>query len=476
MAAAVTLARAGLDVTVLERSDHIGGGASTLELTEPGEWHDVCSAVHPLAMTSDFFRRFGLADRVEMLTPEISYGQPITPTRSAIAYRDLARTADELGVDGETWRRLFAPYAADAIPLTDFIGNPMLPVPRHPLMAAGYGLRVLRHGTPAWGSAFRQDAAPALLAGVFAHTIRTMPSIGTAAAGLALAALAHGPGWPVPRGGSAAITHALVDDLQQHGGRVLTGVEVDRFSDLPPALVTLLDVTPRALVGMDDEGALPAIFRRRMERFRYGNAAAKADFVLSEPVPWKDERLRRAVTVHVGGSRADIAGAERAVADGEHAKQPYVLTCQPTVLDSSRSVSGRTIFWAYTHVPAGSEVDPRETIIRRVEEFAPGFRDTIAASSSFSARRLAEVELNDVGGDIAAGDVSALQLITRPRLSVTPWDTPRRGTYLCSASTVPGPGVHGQCGWLAARRALARELGIVEPPDLSPAPVARTKG
>jgi phytoene dehydrogenase-like protein len=209
-----------------------------------------------------------------------------------------------------------------------------------------------------------------------------------------------------------------------------------------------------------------------MRRFRYGNAAAKADFLLSDPVPWQDERLRRAVTVHVGGTREETVQAERAVAAGKHPDSPYVLASQPTVLDPTRAPEGQHILWAYTHVPAGSSTDPTESIVSRVEQFAPGFRDTIVASSARSARQLAHAELNDIGGDIAAGNVSAWQLIARPRLSPTPWDTPRPGTYLCSASTVPGPGVHGQCGWLAARRALRRELGITDVPDLSPGPNA----
>jgi phytoene dehydrogenase-like protein len=466
LAAAVTLARAGLQVTVLERSDYVGGGASTRELTEPGAWHDVCSAVHPMAAVSDFFRRFELTSRVRMLTPEISYAQAITPHHAAIAYRDLARTASGLGRDAEAWSKLFTPYLLEPKALADFIGNPMLPVPSRPLIAARYAPRVLQHGTPAWSSVFREPDAASLLTGVFAHTIQRLPSMGTAAAGLALAAFAHGEGWPIAQGGSGAITKAMVDDVEQHGGRIETGVHIRRFSDLPPCLVTLLDVTPRAFVDMDD-GSLPAAFRWRMRRFRYGNAAAKADFLLTEPVPWQDERLREAATVHVGGTREDTVRAEHDVARGTLSDSPYVLTNQPTLLDSTRAPEGKHILWAYTHVPAGSSADPTERIASRIEQFAPGFRDTIVASSARSARELAQVELNDIDGDIAAGNVSAWQLIARPRLSATPWDTPRPGTYLCSASTVPGPGVHGQCGWLAARRALRRELGITDAPDLS---------
>lgn len=470
LAAAVTLARAGLAVTVVEGSDHVGGGAATLELVQPGEWQDVCSAVHPMAAASEFFRRFRLTDRVELLTPDISYAHALVPGVSAYAYRDLERTAAGLGRDGPAWRRLFAGYARAPHRLAGLVGRPLLPVPADPALAAGYAVRVLRHGVGVLPSGLHGGPAKALLSGVFAHAIGPMPSLGTAAAGLALAALAHGPGWPIPRGGSGAIATALVEDLLRHGGSVQTGRAVTRLADLPPARITLLDVTPRALVDMDSRGQFPAGFRRAMERFRYGQAAAKADFVLTDPVPWADPGLREAVTVHLAGPASEVAAAENAVAVGRHAARPYVLACQPTVLDPGRSSSGRALLWAYTHVPAGSRLDPREAIIRRIEHFAPGFRDTIAASSASSAHALALTEPNAIGGDIASGAVTARQLVARPRLAATPWRTPRPGTYLCSASTVPGPGVHGQCGWLAALAALHRELGIREPPDLAPRP------
>ncbi|GAB3802593.1 NAD(P)/FAD-dependent oxidoreductase [Humibacter antri] len=464
LAAAVAFARAGLSVTVLEGSERVGGGSASAELTIPGVLHDVCSAVHPMAFASDFFRRFELERRIELLVPEISYGHPLDDGRAAIAYRDLERTAEGLAADGETWRRLFASFARDdGRALAEVMARPPARVPRHPLALSHLAWRSLRHGTRLWNSAFETEEAAALLTGVFAHTIQRMPSLGSAAPGLTLAAFAHCGGWPVPRGGSGAIAAALVEDLLAHGGRIETGVWVQSLDELPPARATVLDVTPRAFLRLaGDRVRTP----RQYRTFRYGNAAAKADFVLSDPVPWRNEELRRAVTVHVGGSRAELAEAEDAVAAGSHARRPYVLTAQPTLLDPERA-PGRHVLWAYTHVPAGSVQDPTESIVQRIEQFAPGFRDTIVASNGQSAEQLDARNPNDVAGDIASGAMSFGQLIARPTFGRYPWQTPVRGVYLCSASTWPGPGVHGLGGWNAALRALEREFGITTTPDLS---------
>jgi phytoene dehydrogenase-like protein len=471
LAGAVTLARAGLSVEVLERSDYLGGGASTRELTIPNVYNDVCSAVHPMALASEFFSRFDLASRVEMLTPEISYAQPLDRQPGAIAYRDIARTAQELGKDGDAWLRLLDPLTKPGSGLGNVIGRELLRVPEHPITTARLGMRALVHGTPLWNLPFNTTRAAALLTGVFAHTIQTLPSIGTAAAGLALAAFGHSVGWPIPRGGSGAISAALVADLQAHGGILRTGVDVKRLTDIPRARIILLDVTPRGFLRLAGD-LLPASFRRSMSRFRYGNGVAKVDFVLSEPVPWADPRLRSAVTVHVGGTRQDMARAEREVARGSHAEKPYVLTCQPTVLDETRAPAGMHVLWAYTHVPSGSTRHQLQTIIGQIERFAPGFRDTIVATASRTAHDMQQQNPNDVGGDIAAGDVSTFQLIARPRVARNEWSTPLRGVYLCSASTAPGPGVHGQCGWNAALRALRHEFGFTHSPSLALDPKA----
>jgi phytoene dehydrogenase-like protein len=465
---AVTLARAGLSVRVYEREAHIGGGAATAEFTLPGFHHDVCSAVHPMALASEFFRRFGLSDRIDLVVPEVSYGHPLPGGTAGLAYRSLARTVAELGRDGPAWRRLFAPLVEHAEQVADFTGNQLLRIPRHPATALRFGLRALEQGGPLWNARFSGTAAPALLTGVSAHTIRALPSLATAGAGLTLATYAHTGGWPIPVGGSGAIVTAMVDDLLAHGGEIVTSTEVRRLSELPPARVVLLDVTPRALLRMAAD-ELPAGYARRLGAFRYGNAVAKVDFALSDPVPWQAAGLRAAGTVHVGGTRAQIRRAENTVAGGRHAEDPYVLVSQPSGSDPSRAPAGKHVLWAYTHVPRGSALDQTEAITRQIERFAPGFRDTILASAGRSAVDVQAHNPNYVGGDISAGEISIRQLLARPVLSPDPWRTPLAGVYLCSSSTPPGPGVHGLAGWHAALSALRHDLGVSIAPDLSPA-------
>jgi phytoene dehydrogenase-like protein len=448
LAAAVTLARAGLSVRVYEKESYVGGGASTRELTLPGFHHDVCSAVHPMALASEFFQRFGLADRIGLDVPDISYGHPLPGGAAGIAWRDLDRTVEGLGPDGPAWRQVFAPLVDHADGLADFTGHQLLRVPRHPFTALRFGLRALEQGGPLWNVRFGHQAAPAMLTGVFAHAIRSLPSLATAGAGLTLATYAHAGGWPIPLGGSGAIIGAMVDDLVAHGGEIVTGTYIRSLSELPPARLVLLDITPRALLELAD-GDLPDGYAREMRRFRYGNAVAKADFALSGPVPWRNENLRRAGTVHVGGTRAQIARSENAVAAGRYPEEPYVLVSQPSEFDPSRAPAGKQVLWAYTHVPRNSGVDQQEQVTRQIERFAPGFRDTILASAGRTARDLQNHNPNYVGGDIAAGEMTLTQLIRRPVVSTDPWHTPLPGVYLCSSSTPPGPGVHGLCGWLA---------------------------
>ena len=457
LAAAVTLARAGLRVSVYERAATIGGGARTAELTLPGFLHDVCSAVHPMALASEFFQRFGLADRVDLLLPEVSYGHPLDGGRAGIAWRDLDRTVDGLGRDGRAWRSLMGPLASHADQVAQFLGGSLLRVPRHPITAARFGLRALEQGSPAWNLRFTGDEAPGMLSGVGAHSILPMPSLSTAGAALSLGAYAHGHGWPIPVGGSQAIVDAMAADLLAHGGSIHTGVEVDSLAGLPSHRAALFDTTPRALASIVD---LPASYRRRLERFRYGNAAAKVDFALSGPVPWSNADLHRAGTVHVGGTRTAIANSEREVADGRHPADPYVLVAQPSVLDAGRAPAGKHVLWAYTHVPAGSTVDPTEAVTAQLERFAPGFRDLILGSASTTAAQMEQYNPNYIGGDIAAGAATFAQLLARPVLAADPWRTPVRGVYLSSSSASPGPGVHGLVGWRAAISALRNEFGI----------------
>jgi phytoene dehydrogenase-like protein len=466
LAAAVTLARAGLSVTVYERATSIGGGARTAELTLPGFHHDVGSAVHPMALASPFFTEFALADRIELVVPALSYAQPLDGGRSGLAWRDLERTAADLGRDGRAWKRLFAPLVDHVDAIADIASATPLRVPGYPITLARLGLRVLEQGTAGWNARFQEEVAPALLTGVIAHSIQRLPSLAGAAAGLVLATHAHARGWPIPVGGSQAITDALASDLRAHGGTIVTDTLIESLADLPSSRVVLLDTSPRALLHLVGDAA-PSGYARTLRRFRYGNAIAKVDYALSGPVPWTDQRLAEAGTLHLGGSRQETAAGERAISGGRMPRSPYVLLSQPSRFDPSRSPEGKHVLWAYTHVPHGSTADRSEAITSQIERFAPGFRDLILAETSSSATDVAWSNPNYIGGDISAGNVGLAQLLRRPTI-VDPWRTPVAGVYLCSSATSPGPGVHGLAGWNAARSALRHEFGITEMPDLAP--------
>ena len=467
LAAAVTLARAGLSVEVYERADRIGGGTRTEELTLPGYLHDTCSAVHPMAFAAPFFQAFGLPQRVDFVTPEVSFAHPLDGGRAGIAYHDLERTVAELGADGPRWAGLLRPFIRTPRAVAEFTGGTLLRIPRHPIPFARFGLATVEQGTPAWNLRWREEIAPAMLTGVMAHAVQPLPSLGAAAAGLALTIHAHVEGWPIPIGGSQRIAEALADDLVRHGGRIETGREVRAVEELPAARAVLFDTSARDMARIAGS-RLPAGYRARLRRFRYGNAVAKVDFALSGPVPWANQEVRRAGTIHLGGTREEIAYAEREVAAGRHPVRPYVLVSQPSVFDPTRAPAGHGTLWTYTHVPKYSNVDPTEGIVRQIERFAPGFRDVVVASSASTALEVEAHDPNYVGGDVASGSGDFLQLLARPTLSPDPWRTPGKGIYLASASAAPGPGVHGQAGWNAALSALRHEFGIRRAPDLSP--------
>lgn len=466
LAAAVTLARAGVEVDLYESSDTVGGGARTEEVTLPGFRHDIGAAVHPMALASEFFRRFQIVDRVEFLNPDVAYAHPLRGSDAAIAYRDIRRTAVELGADERAWMSLFSPLIQNIDAIADFSGGSMLGLPRRPLKLIPFLSRVLEQASPAWNLRFSTQRAAALLTGVQAHAVGRLPGLPSSGVGLVLAAHGHARGWPIPRGGTVAISNALRSDLEKHGGRVHTGVTVSRLADLPTTDLTLLDVSARALAAIAGD-ELPPSYVRALRRFAYGSGVAKVDFALSEPVPWKNIGARQAVTLHLGGTRAEIAAAERDVARGRHAERPYVLFSQPTVVDSSRAPEGRHVGWAYIHVPSGSGLDPTSVITEQIERWAPGFRDTILMSRAMSAVDLQTWNPNFIGGDISAGALTPWQLVARPTLTTTPWRTPLRGVYLASSSTPPGTGVHGMAGYHAARAALKDLLGYSEAPDLS---------
>lgn len=463
LVAAVLAARAGLSVRVFEAASSIGGGVRSAGLTLPGFRHDVCSSVHPAALASPVFRRLGLLDRIEWIVPEVSYAHPLDGGRAGIAWRDLDRTVAGLGADGPAWRRLIAPLLARQRGVVAFTGSQLLQVPRDPVAAVRFGLRALEQGTGAWDARFSGDVAPALLTGVVAHAAGGMPSLPSAGAGLLLAMHAHGVGWGFPAGGSQVIADTLADELVSLGGRIITDAPVTSLDQVRGSRAVLLDTAPDLLLTAD----LPGRYRRAIRRYRYGSGVAKVDFALDGAVPWTNPDVAMAPTVHLGGSRAEIAAAENAVRQGRQPglddaapRHPYVLATQPTVADPSRAPAGKHVLWAYTHVPAGSTLDATELITREVERFAPGFRDLVLASASRTAVDLAAQNANYVGGDIYAGELTMAQFVKRPVVSTAPWRTPIEGVYLCSSATPPGPAVHGMNGWWAAKLALRDRFGI----------------
>jgi phytoene dehydrogenase-like protein len=464
LTAAVICARAGLKVQVIEAQPTFGGGARTAaDPDSPGVLHDVCSAVHPLALASPFFAAFNLPARgVRLAVPEISYANPLPGRPAAIAYRDLERTCAELE-RGSSWRRLLGPLVEHSEDVVGLLLGDKRSVPRSLPSALRLGSRMLTQGTPAWGMLAGEDAR-ALFTGVAAHVLSRMPSLTAAGAGLMLATLAHSVGWPIPVGGSQAITEALIADLRAHGGELTAGLEVTS----PPAGVVAFDTAPTALLRIYGD-ALPEGYVKALRRYTFGPGVAKVDFVLSEDIPWSDPRLAAAPTLHLGGTREQMARAEADIAGGRHAQWPMVLAASPHIADPGRiDIVGRRPFWTYAHVPAGSTVDATEAVTGVVERFAPGFRDIVVAARAVPAARMADHNANYVGGDIGMGGNSAWRAIAGPTPRLNPWSTPVPKVYLCSAATPPGGGVHGMSGYYAARTLLRREFGITGMPRLAP--------
>jgi phytoene dehydrogenase-like protein len=468
LAAAVTLAAAGLKVHVIEGAPSPGGGCRTQELTLPGFWHDVCSAAHPLAAASPFFRRFGLAERgVRFAYPGVEFAHPLDGGRAAVVTRSVDRTAARLGADERAYRALFGPLAAACDALASDVLSSMRRPPRHPVPFAAFGLRGIR---PAAGIArrFRTEQARGLLAGLAGHAMRPLTSPPTAGVALMLGAMAHCSGWPLVAGGSSLITDAMISAITAAGGQVESGRWVRSLRELPAARAVLLDVSPRALLTMAGD-ELPGRYRAALARFRYGHGVCKTDFALAGPVPWASQECRRAGTLHLGGTFEEMAAAEAEVARGRHPASPYVLAVQPGVADPTRAPDGRHTLWAYCHVPAGSAVDMTGAIEAQIERFAPGFKDLILARYTRTAAAYETYDPNYVGGDIGAGAQTLWQTLARPVPRLNPYRTPLHGVYLCSSATPPLPGVHGRCGELAALAALRREFGIRHRPDIGPA-------
>jgi phytoene dehydrogenase-like protein len=459
LAAAITLARAGRSVRVLEAADTIGGGTRSERLTLPGFLHDTCSAIHPLGVGSPVLRDMPLAERgLEFLHPEVALAHPLDGGRAGAVYRSLEQTADALGRDGNAYRRLMAPMVAgwEGI-VADTMMRPVPRPPRHPRATVRFGLQGLWPAARLARRRFGGDEARALLGGCAAHSMQPLEHPGTGSFGLVLAMLAHAVGWPVARGGSQAIAESMAAYLRSLGGVIETGCEVRGLAELAGARAVLFDISPR-LVERICGDALPRRYRRALRGFRYGPGIFKIDYALSGPVPWAADECRRAGTVHVGGTLEQIAQAESEVASGRPAERPFVLVAQQSLIDDSRSPRGQHTLWAYCHVPNGSEADMSEAIEAQIERFAPGFRDVVLARHTTSARAVEAHNPSFVGGDINSGAADLRQLLRRPSLRWTPQTTPNPRVFLCGASTPPGGGVHGICGYAAALAALRGAL------------------
>ena len=461
LSAAVTLARAGYSVVVLEASDTPGGGCRSEALTLPGFVHDVCAAIHPLGAASPVFSGLPLHEHgLEWLHPEAPAAHPLPDGRAAVLERSIDATAEALGPDARAWRRLVGPLAEHWDRLSSSVLGPMLRPPRHPVTLTRFGLRALWPAKVLAGRMFEGDLARGLFAGLAAHAILDLGAPLTSSFGLTFAASGHAVGWPAAKGGSQRVTDALVAHLSSLGGELVTGCRVTSLADLPPARVVLFDLTPRQVVAVAGD-RLDSRVRSRLTRFRYGPGSFKIDYALDGPVPWKAEGCARAGSVHLAGTLREVAAAEREVARGRHPERPFVLTSQPSLFDATRAPEGKHTFWAYCHVPHGSTVDMTSRIEDQIERFAPGFRERVLTRHTMFPADLEGHNPNNVGGDVAAGSHGGLQLIARPRLAADPYRVPIDGVdaFLCSASTPPGAGVHGMCGWWAARSALRRLEG-----------------
>jgi phytoene dehydrogenase-like protein len=454
LSAAITIAQTGKSVLVLEAENTIGGGTRSAELTLPGFVHDVCSAVHPLALTSPFFRTLPLAKYgLAFIHPDVPLAHPLDDGTAVIAERSVELTAAGLGRDAEAYANLIGPLARDWLKLEPLLLG-MTRVPRYPFLAARFGVNAMRSASSLAKSKFRDERARALFAGMAAHSILPLEDVPSAAFGLVLAITAHAAGWPIVRGGSQKIADALAGHLRALGGEIQTAQKVNNVDQLRAHSVALFDVSPRQLVEIAGSH-FSAGFRKKLSKYRYGPGVCKVDWALDAPIPWTAKDCARAGTVHIGGTLDEIAASERAAWNGVHSSAPFVLLSQPTLFDPSRAPAGKHTAWAYCHVPNGSDVDMSATIETQIERFAPGFRARILARNVLLAKDLQNHNANLIGGDVGGGAVNLGQFFLRPTWRL--YGTSAKGIYICSASTPPGGGVHGLCGHLAARRAL-REI------------------
>ena len=443
---------------VVEAADTIGGGVRSAELTLPGYVHDVCSTIYPLVVGSPFFASLPLGEHgLELIHPTSPLAHPFDDGTAVLLERDVDATAANLGPDERTYRRRIGRLARSwPVIVNDVLGAFRLP--RHPLALVPFGLSALRSARGLAESWFEGERARALFAGLAAHSILPLEEPPSAVFGVLLGMLGHACGWPLVRGGAQRMSDALAAYFRALGGEIETRRRVDSLDDLPSARAVLADLTPRELVRVSGD-RLGGRYRAALERYRHGPGAFKVDWALDGPVPWRARECMRAATVHVGGTLGEIAAGEQMVARGLHPERPFVLFAQPSLFDPSRAPSGGHTAWAYCHVPNGSTVDMTARIEAQVERFAPGFQDRILARHVMSARDLERYNPNYVGGDVNGGRADLRQLFTRPAVRLSPYSTPARGLYICSSASPPGGGVHGMCGYLAARTVLRQRAG-----------------
>lgn len=453
LSAAIVLQQQGLRVLLIEGKQTIGGGMRSAELTLPGYLHDVCSAIHPLAAGSPFFQTLPLAEHgLEFLYPAYAAAHPFDGGHAAVLSKDLDLTLSTLGKDADAYKALITPLLQDwPCIVNDALGP--LHIPSHPFKMARFGLKALQ---PLTGLVrrFKDPFARGLLAGMGAHAIQPLENTATAAIALVLSVTGHLQGWPLPKGGSQQIANALAGYFSSLGGEIVTNTYISRLGQLPPHRALLLDVTPKQLLEIAGH-RFSAIYKWQLKKYRYGMGVFKIDWALSSPAPFTAAACREAGTVHIGNTLGEIAQSERATAAGQHPERPFVLFAQQSETDPSRAPEGGHTAWAYCHVPNGSTRDMTAAIENQVERFAPGFRDTILARHTFNTEALENYNPNYIGGDINGGIIDIRQLFTRPALRLSPYRTSAKGIYLCSSSTPPGGGVHGMCGYHAAKCALS---------------------
>ncbi len=453
LAAAITLQQQGKSTLLLEAKPTLGGGMRSAALTLPGFVHDICSAIHPMAVASPFFRqlplhKFGL----EYINPTYAAAHPFDDGRAAILHTSIEETARSLGIDARSYQRLMKPLHRHQEEIFSFILGP-LRFPRHPLVMASFGIRALQPAMLLAKTLFKTKEAKGLLAGMSAHAMLPLTQLATSAVALVLMMAAHRNNWPIPKGGSQQIANALTSYFTSLGGTIETGVNITSLQQLPSSHAVLFDVTPKQLLQIAGH-RFSSLYQWQLKNYKYGMGVYKIDWALSEPIPFIAQECRKAGTVHIGNTMEEIAFGEGQTWQGKHAEKPFVLLAQQSLFDTMRAPEGKQTAWAYCHVPNGSTQNMTTVIEQQIERFAPGFRDCILAKHEMNSEDMHDYNANYIGGDINGGAQLITQLFTRPALRLSPYRTSAKGIYICSSSTPPGGGVHGMCGYHAARRAL----------------------